>query len=94
MPYSQRRIIMAQSSAQQLNDLQAAVLWEGSLLKYGELAQLLGIPTDGETVSGVDFFNACMGVQSNEAVQALPYEERIRAIASAGAAMNELQFGR
>jgi len=35
-----------------------------------------------------------MGVQSNEAVQALPYEERIRAIASAGAAMNELQFGR
>ncbi len=84
---------MAQSTEQKLNDLMAAQLWEGSLLTYGELATLLGVPTDGETLNGVDFFNACWGVQTNEAVQALPYPERIKAIASASAAMSEMQFG-
>ncbi|PIS09429.1 hypothetical protein COT75_01365 [Candidatus Beckwithbacteria bacterium CG10_big_fil_rev_8_21_14_0_10_34_10] len=63
-------------------------------LTWEELAQSLGVKVgeDGN-LNGVDMFNACLQVQSNEAVQALPTEQRVRVIRSVGDALSALQSG-
>jgi hypothetical protein len=59
-----------------------------------ELAKLLGVterPDDPNFV--VTFFNACIKVQTNPTVQALPDSERVRAIRSAMHAMGMILGG-
>ncbi len=77
-----------------LADLEAATEYEGENLTYGELAQVLGLNTEGETLSTVDLINACMGVNENPVVQALPAEQRIKVISSAAGAIEELFVNR
>ena len=63
-------------------------------LSWDELITLLGVAKDSEgNVSGLELFNACMNVQNNPAVLALPDKERIRAIRSAADALTALRSG-
>lgn len=57
-----------------------------------ELAKVLGVPlgANGEP-DLVDFFNACIGVQTNEAVQQLPHDQKIRVIRTAAAALDHMR---
>ena len=67
---------------------------EEANLSWGELAGTLGVlPNEEGNLNGIDLFNACLNVQGNEAVQALPDADRVRVIRSAAAALDALRSG-
>ena len=84
------------SFAARLTDLKQAMdPTQEPNMTYGDLIGLLGVPLQEDgSVKSVDFINACMGVQSHEAVQGLPDDQRIRVIRSAADAISALMSGR
>ncbi len=63
-------------------------------MTWEELANALGIePKENGNIPGPELFNACMAVQDNPAVQALPKEQRLRVIRTAIDALGELRMG-
>ena len=57
-----------------------------------ELAKLLGVPLNDKELPAdwTEMANACLHIQSNEAVNKLPMPERIRALRTATALLDQL----
>lgn len=79
------------SSTRDFLDLMAVDDYEGDLLTWADLADLVGItPKEDGSLPGVEMYNACMSIQSNPKYQSLPDDKRHQALASAAAAMDEI----
>ena len=74
-------------------DLLEARVYQGDVAtNHGELASKLGLDTDN--LKTVDYYNALMGVQFNKNVRNMPHDERIKTIAQAVAALDDLEQSR
>lgn len=81
---------------QTIKDLANAINTEGSEpnLTWIELADALGVEKNAEgNLPGNKLANACLHVQFNPKVMALPEKERLRVIRSAAGALGALRSG-
>lgn len=57
------------------------------------MAEILGVkPKENGSLDGVKLFSACLNVQANSAVQALPKDQRLRVIKSVADALEALRL--
>lgn len=82
--------------ARNLLDLQESMeTTEEQNLTWEELASILGVrPNAKGNLDSVELINACMHVQGNEAISALPKAERLRVIRGAAGALDHLMGSR
>lgn len=81
--------------ARAVNDTREALAYDGELLSTNQLARLLGVKRGRfGKIKIIPFFNACMNVHQIEAIQALPHDKRIQAVATAGVALDNMLSSR
>ncbi len=81
------------SALSELGEAEECQSEEGNLT-WLELADILGVKHMGDSIPTVDFFNACLAVQDNAAVRALPKAERLRVIHTAIDVINAMNSRR
>lgn len=81
------------AALQKINDFDAARSYTGPLMESSEFSTLL-VREDGEVPTGVDLYNACMGIQDTAGFQGLTQDKRAQAIKTAGHVMDRLMARR
>lgn len=81
------------ATLRRINDFDAARSYTGPLMEPGEFSALL-VREGEEAPTGVDLYNACMGIQDAEGFKGLPQDRRAQAITTAGHVMDQLMARR